>query len=170
MNSNYLEVHKTLDRFSLYMVQDKKRFFFHDFLMRGLQKPTSYLSSYFLLKYATTPESAVKAFSEVDSSYLPQLYGSLFPVLTQLDKSQISFSESTSVLFSELTKEEIEFYVRQYNPLDKAGAYGIQDWIGKIGIKKINGCYYNVVGLPTQRLWREIKNCFPLSEFSERMK
>ena len=86
------------------------------------------------------------------------------------DNSKITFSESTSVLFSELTKEEIEFYVRQYNPLDKAGAYGIQDWIGKIGIKKINGCYYNVVGLPTQRLWREIKNYFPLSEFGERMK
>lgn len=86
------------------------------------------------------------------------------------DKSQISFSESTYVLFSELSKEEIEFYVHHYNPLDKAGAYGIQDWIGQIGIEKINGCYYNVVGLPTHRIWKEIKNNFPLSEFGERIK
>ena len=70
---------------------------------------------------------------------------------------QISFSETSKVYFSKLDEEEIQFYIKNYNPLDKAGAYGIQDWIGKIGIKNINGCYYNVMGLPIHKLYQELK-------------
>ena len=68
------------------------------------------------------------------------------------------FSEITFVHFKNLTDEQIRYYVETYKPFDKAGAYGIQEWIGLIGIDKIEGCYYNVMGLPTTRLATEIYN------------
>lgn len=66
------------------------------------------------------------------------------------------FEVRTDVYFRRLLPEEIEFYVRAYKPLDKAGAYGIQEWIGFIGVSRIDGCYFNVMGLPVQRLYEEI--------------
>lgn len=60
---------------------------------------------------------------------------------------------STEVTFAQLTEEELEYYVSRYRPLDKAGAYGVQEWIGCIGIRAINGSFYNVMGLPTRLLW-----------------
>ena len=68
-----------------------------------------------------------------------------------------SFSVCTNVFFRELTLQEIEYYVENYKPFDKAGAYGIQEWIGSVGIEKIEGCFYNVMGLPTTELFKEIK-------------
>ena len=68
-----------------------------------------------------------------------------------------TFSAESSVEFAPLTEEEIAFYVRKYKPLDKAGAYGIQEWIGAAGIKGINGSFYNVMGLPVQRLYAYLK-------------
>ena len=76
--------------------------------------------------------------------------------LTTVDK-QISFATTTDVTFAELSKEEIEYYVSNYKPMDKAGAYGIQEWIGYIGVQNISGSYFNVVGLPIQRLYTELK-------------
>ena len=67
-----------------------------------------------------------------------------------------SFSSKTEVTFDTLTDDEIDYYVNKYKPLDKAGAYGIQEWIGYIGIKGINGCFYNVMGLPLHDLYRHI--------------
>lgn len=61
---------------------------------------------------------------------------------------------ATDVTFAELSEEEIEYYVRQYHPLDKAGAYGVQEWIGCVGIQSIKGSFYNVMGLPTRLLWQ----------------
>ncbi|MFT5724635.1 MAG: septum formation protein, partial [Bacteroidia bacterium] len=58
--------------------------------------------------------------------------------------------------FKSLSEEEIVYYVETYKPFDKAGAYGIQEWIGMIGIEKIEGCYYNVMGLPTSKLYTEL--------------
>lgn len=69
-----------------------------------------------------------------------------------------SFTVSTNVSFKKLTDEEIIFYVDNFRPFDKAGAYGIQEWIGFIGITAIDGSYYNVVGLPTARLYDELAN------------
>jgi len=69
---------------------------------------------------------------------------------------QHSFTEQTDVHFKELTEEEIQFYIQSFKPLDKAGAYGIQEWIGFIGIERIEGSYQNVIGLPVQRLYREL--------------
>lgn len=67
-----------------------------------------------------------------------------------------SFFDSTDVYFRKLSTEEIEFYVDRFKPFDKAGAYGIQEWIGCAAIEKIEGSYFNVVGLPTARLYEEL--------------
>jgi septum formation protein len=68
------------------------------------------------------------------------------------------FSVSSYVFFAELTSEDITYYIENYRPFDKAGAYGIQEWIGYIAIERIEGSYYNVMGLPVSRLWKELKN------------
>lgn len=68
-----------------------------------------------------------------------------------------SFSVTTDVTFKQLSDDEITYYIEHYKPFDKAGAYGIQEWIGYIGVTSINGSYFNVMGLPVQRLWEEIK-------------
>lgn len=70
---------------------------------------------------------------------------------------EISFSETTLVEFHALTAEQIEFYVEKYKPYDKAGGYAIQEWIGVVGIKKITGDFYNVMGLPVSKLVQTIK-------------
>lgn len=69
---------------------------------------------------------------------------------------QRSFSVTTDVTFKELTDAEIHHYVSKYRPFDKAGAYGIQEWIGYIGVTGLNGSYYNVMGLPVQRIYTEL--------------
>lgn len=68
-----------------------------------------------------------------------------------------SFSDSTTVYFKELSAEEMRFYIQTYKPFDKAGAYGIQEWIGHSAIEKIEGSYNNVVGLPTFRVYQELQ-------------
>ncbi len=70
-------------------------------------------------------------------------------------KRRLFFAES-KVFFRKLSLEEITYYVDRYQPFDKAGAYGIQEWIGYVGIEKIEGSYYNVMGLPVQKLYREL--------------
>jgi septum formation protein len=67
------------------------------------------------------------------------------------------FHAQTHVKFRELTPDEIEFYVAHHKPFDKAGSYGIQDWIGYIGITGIEGCYYNVMGFPVQMFYSELE-------------
>jgi septum formation protein len=67
-------------------------------------------------------------------------------------------TEYTTVFFKELSSDEITYYVDKYKPYDKAGGYGIQEWIGFIGVSKIDGCYYNVMGLPVKNLYQELKN------------
>ena len=70
---------------------------------------------------------------------------------------EIVFSVTTLVTFNALSEEEIHHYINKYNPYDKSGAYGIQDWIGKIGINQINGSYTNVVGFPISELYQHLK-------------
>ena len=70
---------------------------------------------------------------------------------------QKSFAAVTEVTFDKLTDEEISFYVEKYRPFDKAGAYGVQEWIGYVGVTGMNGSFYNVMGLPVQRLYQELK-------------
>ena len=76
--------------------------------------------------------------------------------LTTKDKT-VSFSVASAVCFGRLEEEDIIYYVDKYLPFDKAGSYGIQEWIGYIGVEAINGSFYNVMGLPVQRLYQELK-------------
>ena len=71
-------------------------------------------------------------------------------------QAQRSFCSSSEVRFCRLEEEEIRWYVEHYSPLDKAGAYGIQEWIGYVGVEHISGSYFNVMGLPVHRLYREL--------------
>lgn len=70
---------------------------------------------------------------------------------------QRTFLATTQVTFDVLTEDEIEFYVEKFRPLDKAGAYGVQEWIGFVGVSRLEGSYFNVMGLPVQRLYQELK-------------
>lgn len=76
--------------------------------------------------------------------------------LTTGERTECFFAR-TEVYFKALTNEEIEYYVNHYEPYDKAGSYGIQEWIGYIGIEKINGCYFNVMGLPVKPLYEALQ-------------
>ncbi len=76
--------------------------------------------------------------------------------VTTRDRTEV-FSDTSIVRFAELTDEEIDYYIEHYRPLDKAGAYGIQEWIGNIGISGISGDFYNVMGLPTRKLYQVLK-------------
>lgn len=69
---------------------------------------------------------------------------------------QRSFAAQTEVRFAELSEEEITYYVDKFQPMDKAGAHGVQEWIGFIGVENISGSYYNIMGLPVQRLYKEL--------------
>lgn len=70
---------------------------------------------------------------------------------------QLSFSVTTDVTFKELSADEIDYYVSTYRPMDKAGAYGIQEWIGYIGVTALQGSYFNVMGLPVQRIYEALR-------------
>lgn len=76
--------------------------------------------------------------------------------LTTVD-FQKSFASVTKVTFDTLSDEEIGYYVEKYRPMDKAGSYGVQEWIGFVGVTGLKGSYYNVMGLPVQRLYKELK-------------
>ena len=70
------------------------------------------------------------------------------------EQKKLTRHRTTKVKFRELSDEEIQYYIENYKPFDKAGAYGVQEWIGYVGIEYIDGSYYNVMGLPTQLLWQ----------------
>lgn len=93
---------------------------------------------------------------------LLQLSGQMHEVVTGvclLSKSkEVSFTETTRVYFNPLTEEEIRYYVQTHKPYDKAGSYACQEWIGAVGIARFEGDYFNVVGLPVNRVYRELKN------------
>ena len=76
--------------------------------------------------------------------------------LTTLQQT-VHFSVTTDVTFKQLTDEEMDYYIKKYQPFDKAGAYGIQEWIGYIGCTGLRGSYYNVMGLPVQRIYAELQ-------------
>ncbi len=102
-----------------------------------------------------------KPTDEADASrMLRQLSGRVHHVTTGVClttcRQQRRFSVTTEVTFKQLSDEEINYYVKKYRPFDKAGAYGIQEWIGYIGCTGLNGSYYNVMGLPVQRIYQEL--------------
>ncbi len=95
---------------------------------------------------------------------LYSLSGQTHKVITGLSirskEKQYTFSVESKVSFRVFTLEEIEYYVDTYKPYDKAGAYGIQEWIGYVGIESVEGSFYNVMGLPTQRLYRVLSEIY----------
>lgn len=92
---------------------------------------------------------------------LSKLSGRVHQVITGVCllscQKQVVFSEVTNVHFVSLTEKEIETYIKEYKPYDKAGSYGIQEWIGMLGIERIEGSFYNVMGLPIHALYRQLK-------------
>jgi septum formation protein len=95
---------------------------------------------------------------------IQKLSGKTHEVITGVcllsSEKKISFSESSKVTFEHLSEEEIDFYIQNYRPFDKAGSYGIQEWIGLCKIQKIEGTYANVMGLPMNRVYEALKNHF----------
>lgn len=103
-----------------------------------------------------------KPHDEADAKrMLGELSGRTHQVATGVTLStrqrQTSFSVVTNVTFKQLSADEIDYYVRTYQPMDKAGAYGIQEWIGYIGVTALEGSYFNVMGLPVQRIYEALK-------------
>lgn len=90
-----------------------------------------------------------------------KLSGKMHKVITAVCirtvSQKLSFSDECDVFFDELSDEEIDFYLRHYKPYDKAGAYGIQEWIGYIGISRIEGSFFTVMGFPIHRVYQELK-------------
>ena len=103
------------------------------------------------------PENAEEA-----NVMLRALSGKRHQVITgvclRMQEKRVVFTTSTDVWFKVLSEEEIRYYIGQYEPFDKAGAYGIQEWIGHAAIQKIDGSYFNVMGLPTHRLYEELND------------
>ena len=102
------------------------------------------------------PKDAVEAYK-----MLRELSGKTHQVITGVclttKNRQTCFSVETDVTFKDLTDEEIHYYIDRYHPFDKAGSYGIQEWIGYIGVTGMNGSYFNVMGLPVQRIYEALK-------------
>lgn len=103
-----------------------------------------------------------KPHDEADAKrMLGELSGQTHQVATGVTLStkerQMSFSVVTDVTFKQLSSDEIDYYIRTYHPMDKAGAYGIQEWIGYIGVTALKGSYFNVMGLPVQRIYEVLK-------------
>ena len=92
---------------------------------------------------------------------LMQLSGKTHQVITGVclttASMQKTFATVTDVTFATLTDEEVDYYVTRYQPMDKAGSYGVQEWIGFVGVENLSGSYFNVMGLPIQRLYTELK-------------
>lgn len=78
-------------------------------------------------------------------------------VVIRKGEKEVAFADTTDVVFHDLSLEQIEFYVNKYKPYDKAGAYAIQEWIGVVGIKSVEGDFYNVMGLPVSRVVKELQ-------------
>ncbi len=102
------------------------------------------------------PHDAAEAFG-----MLRELSGCIHKVITGVciatAKQRTSFTVETEVKFRDITDNEINYYIENFTPFDKAGAYGIQEWIGCVAVEWINGSYYNVMGLPVHRLYQELK-------------
>ena len=103
-----------------------------------------------------------KPYDEADAKrMLGELSGKTHQVATGVTlftrERQMSFSVVTDVTFKQLSADEIDYYVHTYHPMDKAGAYGIQEWIGYIGVTALKGSYFNVMGLPVQRIYEALK-------------
>lgn len=107
---------------------------------RVMNKPDSYDEAYQMLYHLSDNKHTV-----------------ITGVCLRSAEKETTFIATTDVYFTKLSDDEIEYYLRKFKPFDKAGAYGIQEWIGYIGVEKIEGSYFNVMGLPVQKVYTELK-------------
>ena len=107
-------------------------------------------------KILNKPTSKMEAFEMLNNLSKKQ-HRVITGVNIRTTKDNISFSSETKINFIQLSDDEIKYYINNYNYSDKAGSYGIQEWIGMIAVKKINGCFYNVMGLPISVLYQNLK-------------
>jgi septum formation protein len=138
----------------------------HIAMQKALSFPKNELPEHFILITADTivcldNEILGKPKDETNAmAILRKLSGKKHEVITGVvittAAAQTVFSVKTDVYFKDLTESEIFYYVQNYRPFDKAGAYGIQEWIGYVGITRIDGSFFNVMGLPVQRVYEEL--------------
>lgn len=134
------------------------------------KKAEAYISSMSADELLITADTIVWTFSEIlgkpkdreDAiAMLRKLSGHVHEVITGVcittKEKTVSFSASSTVCFARLDDDEIVYYVDKYRPFDKAGSYGIQEWIGYVAVEAINGSFYNVMGLPVRLLYQELK-------------
>ncbi len=132
-----------------YIAFQKARDIQHDYPDRTiLAADTVVILNHQIIGKPTDREDAIR----ILISLAGQTHHVITGVVLLNNNNTISFSDTTEVQFHPLTLSQIEYYVDHYKPFDKAGAYAIQEWIGVIGIKKINGCFYNVMGLPISKV------------------
>jgi len=137
-----------------------------DFLADLKSKPFTNLSKNDLLITSDTivwlHDKALGKPKNEDEAFtmLKELSGKKHEVITSISIKSVAFqkiiNDITTVYFKEITDEEINYYVKNYKPFDKAGAYGIQEWLGFIAIHKMEGSYFNVAGLPIHKLYKEL--------------
>jgi len=137
-----------------------------DFLADLKSKPFTNLSKNDLLITSDTivwlHDKALGKPKNEDEAFtmLKELSGKKHEVITSISIKSVAFqkiiNDITTVYFKEITDEEINYYVKNYKPFDKAGAYGIKEWLGFIAIHKMEGSYFNVVGLPIHKLYKEL--------------
>ena len=131
-----------------------------EFLSEKLKKNELLITAdtivYFNNKLLNKPKNKEEAF-EILNKLSENTHKVITGVCLKSKNKEIIFSTTTFVTFKKLSNDEIHHYIDKHNPYDKAGAYGIQDWIGKIGINNINGSYTNVVGLPISDLYQHLK-------------
>ena len=104
------------------------------------------------------PESAFDAWDSLVPGVQSGIYDAVIAGQSMTADRMETFAATSHVKFAELNDEEIDYYVDNYLPFDKAGAYGIQEWIGMVAVEELRGSYFNVMGLPVQRLYTALKN------------
>lgn len=141
----------------VYLSQEKAKAFEDDLKERNLLVITCdtivWINDHALNKPADKQE-AIKMLKELSGKMHEVFTG----VTLKTTGKSVSFFEQTKVYFKNLTDEEIEYYIEKYQPYDKAGSYGVQEWMGFAGMQRIEGCFFNVMGLPLSKLYSELQS------------
>jgi septum formation protein len=148
------DAHKTPAEISEFLAQHKASHY-HEALKSNQLLVTADTIVYSENKVLNKPNSEEEAFDML--SFLSGKTHQVFTgVAIKSAEAERVFHESTEVTFKTLTQQEIWHYIKTASPMDKAGSYGVQDWMGFVGVSSINGCFYNVMGFPMSRFWKEL--------------